>query len=154
MNSLLVLIGLVFCYATTTLADSPVFVHEARTDFKTAYNGLKKALEEKKLWIIFEAHISDNLSRFKKKFGKDYNKNKLGTIRSLVVCNISYVNRVSNLDPDMLSYCPLRIVIVEKKPNVKILFARPSAAAKNSKALPVLKEVEGEIIDAIKKGVK
>lgn len=135
--------------AVSLWANPAIYKKEVKAGFAETHKKVYAALEKHKFYVIFEAHISDNLSRFKNKFGAEFNKNKLDTIRSLVVCNIDYVNRVSNLDPDFLGLCPLRVVLVEKKPLTRILFIKPSGIAKDSPARAVILEVESAIIKAI-----
>ena len=135
-------------------AESTVYQYQVKQTFDSVYKALHTNLEKNKFYVIFEAKISNNLRRFEKDWGKDYNVNKLETIRSLLVCNIKYTNRVANLDPTMLALCPLRIVLVEKKPNTRILFVKPSVIAAKSKALPVIKEIESKIIATIESTFK
>lgn len=113
--------------------------------YKKVYN----SLENNKFFVLFEAHISDQMARFKERWGADYNRNQLSGIRNLVICNIWYVNQVANLDPDMLALCPLRIALVEKGTHTRVLFAKPTALAQGSPALPALQEVEAQVIGAI-----
>jgi len=72
----------------------------------------------------------------------------------MVFCNGWYANAVSNADPDMLALCPLRIGLYEKQGETTVVFAKPSIIAANSAAKPVLKEIEAEVIEAIKAGMK
>ena len=72
----------------------------------------------------------------------------------MVICNPWYANQVSNKDPKMLGLCPLHITLYEKDGKTTALFNRPTAIGKNSKALEVLEDVEGEVIALIKNGMK
>lgn len=152
-NLVAILFILAFSCSGLWAAGSAIYKKEVKAEFSQVHKKVYAALEKKRFYIIFEAHISDNLARFKQKWGAQYNKNKLDTIRSLLVCNIYYVNQVSNLDPDLLSLCPLRVVLVEKKPFTRILFIKPSYQATASPALAIIKEVENEIIQAIESAV-
>ena len=93
--------------------------------------------------------MGHNMARFAERWGEDYNRSRLDQIKAMVVCNVWYTNQVSNLDPDMLSLCPLSVALTEKDGVSTVMFARPTAVAGDSPALPVLKEVEDEIIKAI-----
>lgn len=135
-------------------ASDSVFEATTKQSFEDVYQSTYKALEKNKFYVIFEAHISKNLKSFETKWGEDFNRNKLGKIRAMTVCNIWYVNKVANADPRMLSLCPLSITFVENGSSVSILFRRPTMAAQNSPALPIIKEVEETIIRTIQSVVE
>ena len=118
------------------------------------YDGLYKSLEEARFFIVFEPNIGANLKRFSGKWGEDYNKNKLSEIRSMVFCNGWYANKVSNLDPDMLGFCPLHLTLIEREGKATVLFNRPTAIAKNSRAEALLMEIEQQVMKAIKHGLR
>lgn len=118
------------------------------------YPSVYSALEEARFYVVFEPYISKSISRFKEKWGDDYNRNKLTGIRSMVFCNGWYANKVSNADPDMLALCPLSLSLYEKSGKTTIVFVRPSVVAEQSRAKGLLLEIENEVIDAIKRGVR
>ncbi len=68
-------------------------------------------------------------------------------------CNGWYANKVSNLDPDMLGFCPLHLTLIEREGKTTVLFNRPSAIAQNSPAKDLLIKIESEVIGAIQKGL-
>ena len=84
------------------------------------------------LWFL--SPISEPIFGFAEKWGDDYNRNKLTEIRSMVFCNGWYANKVSNLDPDMLGFCPLHLTLIEREGKTTVLFNRPSVMAQNSPA--------------------
>jgi len=135
-------------------AQSNVFKLTANNSMDKVYPSVYKALEDVNFFVVFEPFISKSISRFEEKWGDEYNKNKLDSIRSMVFCNGWYANKVSNIDPEMLALCPLRIGLYEKAGKTTIVFARPTVIAAQSNALSVLREVESKIINAIKSGVK
>jgi len=118
------------------------------------YDAVYKSLESAKFFVVFEVNIGKNLAGFADSWGADYNKNSLTAIRSMVFCNGWYANQVSNLDPTMLALCPLHLTIIEQAGKTTVLFDRPSAAAGDSAALPVLSEVESKVIAAIRQGLE
>jgi hypothetical protein len=126
-------------------------IHQVRVqgDSQAIYNTLYQQLESRRLFVVFEPDIGRNLAGMAKRLGEDYNRNHLDAIRSLVVCNAWYANKVSNLDPDMLALCPLRVSFVYKGGTAILGFARPSLHAQGSKALPVIREIEGLVIEAM-----
>jgi len=113
------------------------------------YDSVYTALENNHFYVVFEANIGKNMSGFAERWGKDYNTNKLTAIRSMVFCNVAYANRVANADPDMLGLCPLSATLIEKDGKTSILFLRPTSIAANSKALPILLEVEKKVTGAM-----
>ncbi|MBE9568180.1 MAG: DUF302 domain-containing protein, partial [Proteobacteria bacterium] len=90
------------------------------------YDKLYKSLEEARFYVVFEPDIGKNISRFAEKWGDDYNQNNLSEMRSMVFCNGWYANKVSNLDPDMLGFCPLHLTLTERDGKTTVLFNRPS----------------------------
>ena len=72
----------------------------------------------------------------------------------MVFCNGWYANKVSNLDPDMLGFCPLHLSLIERDGETTVLFNRPSVIAKDSPAKDVFIEIESEVIEAIDKGLQ
>lgn len=117
------------------------------------YDSVYKSLEEARFFVVFEPDIGENLARFSDKWGEDYNRNNISAIRSMVFCNGWYANKVSNLDPDMLGFCPLHLTLTEHAGKTTVLFNRPSVIAQNSPAKALLMEIEAEVISAIQKGL-
>jgi len=118
------------------------------------YDNVYKSLEEARFYVVFEPNIGANLSHFEEKWGHEYNQNKLSAIRSMVFCNGWYANKVSNLDPEMLGFCPLHLTLIERDGKTTVLFNRPGVMAQNSPAQALLTEIENEVIAAIVKAVQ
>ncbi len=72
----------------------------------------------------------------------------------MVFCNAWYANKVSNLDPDMLGFCPLHLTFIESDGKTIVLFNRPGLMAQNSPAKELLVKIESEVIEAIQKGMR
>jgi len=136
--------------ALVSAAQTSIFKAEVDAPMPKTYKLLYEALEKQQLWVVFEPNLGRNLSAMADRLGKNYNINKLEGIRSLVVCNAMLANRVSNLDPDMLALCPLRVVVTHKSGTTRVLFARPTVHARDSAALAVVQEIENSVIEAIK----
>lgn len=117
------------------------------------YDAVYKSLEEAKFFVVFEPDIGENLARFSEKWGEDYNRNDISEIRSMVFCNGWYANKVSNIDPDMLGFCPLHLTLTEHGGKTTVLFNRPSLMAQNSPAKALLLEIESKVIAAIQQGL-
>ncbi len=140
--------------AALPASEPSVYKAETAAPLEQVYPKVYAALEANRFFVVFEADIGANLSRFAERWGDDYNRNHLTGIRSMVVCNGWYANQVSNLDPDMLALCPLRLTLIEQAGKTRVLFARPSVIAAGSPALAILKEVESLVIRAIDEGLK
>ncbi|MEY8194605.1 MAG: DUF302 domain-containing protein [Cycloclasticus sp.] len=126
-----------------------VYKKSADLPLEEVYNAVYIELEQRNFHVIFEVNIGKNIARFKDKWSKEYNQNKLIGIRSMVFCNAWFANRVSNVDPNMLALCPLRLTVIEHSAQSHILFVRPSVIGKDSPALAILTEIEETVIDAI-----
>ena len=133
---------------------SNVYKQTVNASMDKVYPAVYKSLENARFYVVFEPDISKSLRRFSEKWGETYNQNKLDSIRSMVFCNGWYANAVSNADPDMLALCPLRVGLYEKQGKTTVVFARPTVIAEDSPAKAVLFEVEKEVIEAIKLGIK
>lgn len=134
------------------IAESSVYVKKVKGDFSATYKKVFTALENNGYFVVFELNIGKNLSHFAQRWGKNYNKNDLEAIRSMVFCNAWYANEVSNMDSDMLALCPLHITLTHKKGITKILFVRPSQVASDSLAKKAVTELEQDVIRAIEQG--
>ena len=129
--------------------EATVFERRIKRSEPAVYKQLFSSLENNGYFVVFETNIGKNLSRFAQRWGDDYNKNKLESIRSLIFCNGWYANQVSNADPKMVALCPLRITVTHKKGITSILFVRPSQVAKNSPAKKVATELEQDVVRII-----
>lgn len=130
---------------------SPSFVYNRTVQGKMdeVYKKVFTALENNSYFVILEPNLGKNLSYFAKRWGADYNQNKLESIRSMVFCSAWYANKISNIDPAMLALCPLRITLYSKNNETHILFVRPGRVASNSPAQKIAKELEDDIIRTI-----
>jgi len=117
------------------------------------YQSVYKSLEESRFYVIFEANIGKNLARNAERWGDEYNKNKFEFVKSMVVCNPYFTNQVMNLDPSMMSLCPLNITVMSKAGKSTVLFEKLAAVAKGSPAEDILWEIENTIITAIENAV-
>ena len=130
-----------------------VYQVEVQADFDVTYKKVYEALENNRLFVVFEVDIGANLANFGSKW-KDYNINKLDRIKSMVFCNGWYANQVSNADPGMLALCPLHITMTHKDGITNVLFVRPDMVAKGSKAEAVAKDLTRDVIKAINEGLE
>lgn len=130
-----------------------IYIQQVNKPVTAVYDQLYKSLENARFFVVFEPDIGQNLARFSEKWGDDYNRNQLSAIRSMVFCNGWYANKVSNLDPKMLGFCPLHLTLFERDGKTTVLFNRPGSMAKDSPARELLIRIENEVIAAIQKGL-
>lgn len=119
-----------------------------------AYQAVYQSLEENRFFVIFEANIGRSLSGMAERFGEDYNRNGLESVRAMAFCNPWYANQVSNLDTEMMALCPLRLSVIHKAGKTDVLFVRPSQVGKGSPAEKLLTELENDVIQAIEAAFK
>jgi len=131
-----------------------VFVHKVKGKINKIYKRLFTALENNGYYVIFEPNIGRNLAHFAKRWGKDYNKNKLDSIRSMVFCNGWYANKISNEDPNMLALCPLHVTLIHKQGYTRVLFVKPGQVSQGSAANSVALELEQDVIRIIKESAR
>ena len=148
-TTLLISCFLLVSSACAYASESSVYKKSSAIPLDEAFNSVYLELEERNFYVIFEANIGKNISPFKDKWGDDYNKNKLKGIRSMVFCNGWFANKVSNIDPNMLALCPLRLSVIEHSGQSHILFIKPSVVGKDSPALDILNTIEQTVIEAI-----
>lgn len=129
--------------------ESSVFERRIRRDAAKVYKQLFTALENNGYFVVFETNIGKNLSRFAQRWGDDYNKNNLDSIRSMIFCNGWYANKVSNADPKMLALCPMHVTVTHKDGITSILYVRPGQVANNSPAKKVAEEIEQDVVRII-----
>lgn len=133
----------------TEVQEPTVYERRIRRDEATVYQQLFSALENNGYFVVFETNIGKNLSRFAQRWGDDYNKNKLDSIRSMIFCNGWYANKVSNADPKMLALCPMHITLTHKEGVTAVLYIRPGQVAKDSPAKKVAEELEQDVVRII-----
>lgn len=156
MKKWLVLLVLMFSVSSVVAGNknSGVYIKQVDKPLSGVYDKVYKSLEDARFFVVFEPNIGANLASFSKKWGDDYNRNNIAEIRSMVFCNGWYANKVSNLDPNMLGFCPLHITLIEREGKTTVLFNRPGVIAQNSPAKELLLTIESEVIAAIQQGLK
>jgi len=141
--------------APPVAARSPMlYVKRVGGDFETVYKRVFNSLENNGFFVLFEPNVGRNLKLFASRWGKDYNRNHLDEIRSIVFSNGAYANRVGNADPQMLALCPLHITLIHKGGVTSILFVRPSRVAAGTPAERVALDMEQDVIRAVESGVR
>jgi len=140
--------------SSVSAGSAAVYIKTVDKSVETVYPVLYKSLEDARFFVVFEPNIGQNISGFAERWGENYNRNGLDEIRSMVFCNGWYANQVSNLDPEMLGFCPLHLTLTERAGKTTVLFNRPTATAKDSPAFELFTELENEVIEAIEAGLQ
>ena len=133
---------------------SSVFKLSVNKPISKVYPSMITSLKKSPFYLFYEMNIGKNLAYFSKNWGEDYNKNDLTAIRSIIFCNGSYTNQVSNKDPRLLALCPLHITLIEKGGKTTAFFTRPTVIAKGSPAHYLFVEMEKEVIKLIRRGMR
>ena len=141
-----------FVYAEES--NHAVYMQQVDKPLSAVYDKLYKSLEDARFFVVFEPNIGKNLARFSDKWGDDYNRKNISAIRSMVFCNGWYANKVSNLDPDMLGFCPLHLTLYERDGKTTVLFNRPGTMVQKTPAKDLLIKIENEVIEAIQQGLQ
>jgi len=153
MERILVL-SLLLLTSAAVCAELPGVLHwEVKQDLESTYKSVYNSLEEHKFFVVFEPNIGNNLKSFAARWGDDYNRNGLSGIRSMVFCNAWYANAVSNVDPRLLSLCPLHITLYHKAGITGVVFTRPTHIGAGSAAMELLEELEDDVAGAIEAGL-
>jgi len=147
---LLLSITTMLLLSTQVFADSAILSLKIEGDFEVNYQSVYQQLEQQRFYVVFEPNIGRSVARNAERWGDEYNKNNFSDLRSLVFCNPWYVNQISNQDPDMLALCPLSVTLVQKDNDTLVKFVRPSALKPDSPALALLRELESDIVKALK----
>jgi len=150
----LVLLFLISAVNAADMKDGGVYSQTVDKNVSAVYDKVYKSLELAGFYVVFEPNIGANLKHFEKKWGDNYNQNNLDEIRSMVFCNGWYANKVSNVDPNMLGFCPLHITLIERSGKTTVLFNRPTVIGQHSPASAIFERIEAEVIEAIQLGLK
>ena len=132
-----------------------VYTKHYDAPIEKVYPKLIASFDSAYLIVISEIDI---LEKFKEaglpdSFGKNFNTNNLTAIKTIIACNGWFGNAVANSDPEMMAFCPIRVTLIEKEGKTSIMYVRPTVAPKDSKAYPVLQELEQKVIKAIEEAV-
>jgi len=130
-----------------------IYTASVKGDFDRTYKAVYQALENNRLFVVFEPDIGANLSGFAKRWGEDYNRNKLEHFKAMMFCNGWYANQVSNKDVKMTALCPLHVTLTHKNGLTSVHFVRPDRVARNSKAAAITQELTELVIKAITEGL-
>ncbi len=145
---------LLACILSLSLWAAPetnVYSVTYNSDMDTVEKNLLNHFKSAKLVVPWKLDILEEFKKkgLDKKFGAEFNKNQLTSVRTIVACNGKFGNMIMNTDPAMMAYCPIRITLVEKDGKTTVLYVRPTSAPRSSKAYKILVKLEKKVIGAI-----
>ena len=148
MHKFIVII-LILC--STQLGATQIYQKEVGLPLEKYYPKLKAAIQANHMNILYEL---DLLEQFKKsgyaeKFGEDFNRNHLKAVKTLLLCNGYVGNQISNIDPDMMALCPIRLTIISKGSGTKVVFMKSSHLATSKKIKQLLATLDEILIHTI-----
>ena len=122
-------------------------------DLEATYKNIYRSLENNNMFVIFEANMGKTLAGFSGRWGANYNRNQLQGIRTMMFCNPWYVNEVSNLDPQLLAFCPMHITLYRQNDITHIVFLSPAHVGQRSAAAGLLEGLEAKVSAAVEAGM-
>jgi uncharacterized protein (DUF302 family) len=120
---------------------------------ETAYENVYRSLENNNMFVIFEADMGRTLAGFSDRWGANYNRTQLQGIRTMMFCNPWYVNEVSNIDPQLLAFCPMHVTLYRQNNITHIVFVRPAHVGQRSPAAGLLEGLEAKVAAAVEAGM-
>ena len=141
-----------FCIMNiTALFAGEIYTKEISLPIEKYYPKLKKAITSNHMNILYEI---DLLKKFKKsgyleKFGEDFNKNHLKAVKTVLLCNGYVGNQISNIDPDMMALCPIRLTVISTASGTRVVFVKSDHLAKSRKVQRLLATLDEILIHTI-----
>lgn len=128
-----------------TIEDT-LYIKKRKKPLHVLYKQVLLAFENNGYFVTFEPNISKSMRPFAQRWGKAYNTNNIEEIRSMVLSNPWYANKIANADPYLLAMFPLHVTLVQKGKITTILFVRPSKVAELSRGYAIAEELEKDVI--------
>ena len=146
-----ILLACILAVSMWAAPETNVYSVSYKASMDTVENNILKHFESVKLVVPWKLDILEEFKHkgLDKKFGAEFNKNNLTSVRTIVACNGKFGNMIMNTDPAMMAYCPIRITLIEKDGITQVLYVRPSSAPRSSKAYKILVKLEEKVIGAI-----
>jgi len=126
---------------------SPAGVVKLQTQLQAdaVYDRVYKALESQRFWVVHEDNLGERMARNAEQRAVDYNRNRLGTVRSLAFGNLEWTNALANADPDLLAFFPLHLTVFERGGTSYLVLPRLAILAKDSPGESRVRELEAEV---------
>lgn len=146
-----ILLACILAVSMWAAPETNVYSVTYNSDMDTVEKNILNHFKTVKLVVPWKLDILEEFKHkgLDKKFGAEFNKNNLTSVRTIVACNGKFGNMIMNTDPAMMAYCPIRITLIEKDGKTQVLYVRPSSAPRSSKAYKILVKLEQKVIGAI-----
>ncbi|WP_310441844.1 DUF302 domain-containing protein [Sulfurimonas sp.] len=144
------LLGVLLLLASSSFANE-VYKKEVATPHDVYMKEFKKAVKKNHMNVLYEL---DLIKKFKdagyaKKFGADFNKNKLTAATTILLCNGYIGNQISNIDPEMMSLCPIKVSIISDGKSTKIIYTKYTGASTDREIAALLNTLDEVVINTI-----
>jgi len=133
------------------VAGDNIYKKVVNENYDSYYPKLKKELEINHVNVISEMDLIERFTQagYAKKFGKDFNKNHLEKVTSLILCNGYIGNQVSNIDVTMMAFCPIRLTVLKQGDKTIVLYVKSAPNASNPKVVSLLKTLDTVVINTV-----
>lgn len=137
--------------ASSLFAIDNVYKRVVNESYDSYLPKLKKEMEINHINVISEIDLVQRFTQagYDKKFGKDFNKNKLEKATSLVLCNGYIGNQVSNIDINMMAFCPIKLTVLSQGGKTIVLYVKSAPNASNKKVVPLLNKLDTVVINTV-----
>jgi len=144
-----------FLLLTTSVFADNIYTKEVNEPFSTYFPKLKAAIQKNHMNIIYEIDLIEKFKKsgYDKKFGADFNRNKLDKVVTLLLCNGYVGNQVSNIDPRMMALCPIRITVIKKGDKTEVVFLKSADTTDNRQVKELLATLDTILIHTIDLGL-
>jgi uncharacterized protein (DUF302 family) len=125
---------------SSSLFASSIYKKEVPESLKSYLPKLKKSIKDNHMNILYEMDLMEKFKKsgYAKKFGADFNKNGITSVTTLLLCNGYVGNQVSNIDPDMMVLCPIKVTLIERGNTVTVSFVKNFEVATNREVKALL----------------
>lgn len=146
-----IMTAVLFTLLSANLFASEFYTKVVYDSFESYYPKLLKAIKDNHMNVLYEM---DLIKQFKdkgyaEKFGKDFNKNNLESVKTLLICNGYVGNQISNIDPTMMALCPIRLTIIQENKKLIVTFLRHDSIETSSEVKNLLTALDKILINTI-----
>lgn len=140
-----------FVLCSTLLSATHIYEKEIDLPIEKYYPKLKAAIQANHMNILYELNLLDRFrkSGYAEKFGEEFNRNHLKSVKTLFLCNGYVGNQVSNIDPSMMVLCPLRLTLISRASGTKVVFIKSSHLATSKKVKRLLSTLDEILMHTI-----
>ena len=142
---------LILMFFSNILFANEIYTKEIDLPIEKYYPKLQEAIKTNHMNILYELNLLEKFKKagYAKRFGKDFNKNHLKAVKTVLICNGYVGNLISNIDPDMMTLCPLRLTLISRAWGTKVVFLKSSHLAASKKVKQLLSTLDDILIHTI-----